>query len=373
MRVAICVDEFPKLSETFVLDHIEVLRRAGVDVRVIANQVSRELSAHREARALLPLVSFTGSSPLRRWGATAARALAALRTFPVTDIIHCHFGPVGLQHVAMRRNGTRLVVSFHGYDLIQFPRRHGHRVYDPLFASADLVLSNTEYGRAALLNLGCPGSKIGILPLGIDLSRFAFRRRVWEGEPLVLVTVARLVEKKGVDVALRAVARLVRKHPQLRYHILGDGPLRDSLEALTVTLGLRDAVVFEGWQSRDQLVRAMDQAHLFILPSVMASDGDVDTQGLVVQEAQAMGLPVIVSRVGGLAEGLADGQSGYAVRPGDPEVLAERIEVLLEHPELWRVRGERGRAFVERRYSMDRFAERLAEMYHALIAETSRT
>ncbi|MGH2426676.1 MAG: glycosyltransferase [bacterium] len=372
MRVVICVDEFPKLSETFVLDHVRVLKRNGYEVQVIANRPSGELSSHAEAKALLPLVSFRGTSRVRRWGATAARALGALRTLPVTDILHCHFGPVGLQHVATRNRGTRLVVSFHGYDLIQFPRRHGDRIYEPLFASADLVLSNTEYGRACLLNLGCPENKIGILPLGIDISRFTFRKRVWRGEPVVLATVARLVEKKGIDVALRAVARLVKRYPHLRYHILGDGPLHNSLQELAATLGLQDAVVFKGWQSRDQLVQVLDRAHLLVLPSVMAHDGDVDTQGLVVQEAQAMGLPVIVSRTGGLAEGVAEGLSGYVVTPGDPLALAERIEFLFNHPERWPEMGAHGRAFVSERYSLDRFVERLDTLYRALTTEATR-
>lgn len=376
MRIALCVDEFPKLSETFVLDHVTLLQRNGHSVQIFANRASDEMVSHPEATALLPSVSFRRSSPLHRWGAAAVAALAAIR-FPAEhsrfDLIHCHFGPVGLQAVAMRRRlRCPFVVSFHGYDLIQFPRTHGRDVYDPLFVVANAVLTNTEFGRACLIDLGCPPSIIQVVPLGIDLARFPFRARVWRGGPVILATVARLVEKKGIDVALRAVARVVERYPHVQYRILGDGPLHDSLQKVAAEIGLRDRVVFAGWKSREQLVQMLEDAHLFVLPSVLAGDGDVDTQGLVVQEAQALGLPVIVSRTGGLAEGVAEGRSGFVVTPGDPLALADRLELLLDHPERWPELGAHGRAFVEHHYSLDRFAGRLDALYHALAMETTR-
>jgi colanic acid/amylovoran biosynthesis glycosyltransferase len=211
--------------------------------------------------------------------------------------------------------------------------------------------------------LGCPKAKLRTLPVGLDLKEFPFQERTLPaGQPVRLLTVARLVEIKGHEFALRAVAQLRRSIPALRYDIVGDGPLQKPLESLVAELGLNDTVVFHGACAGDTVKSLMAQAHLFLLCSVNV-EGDQEGQGLALQEAQACGLPVVATAHGALPEGLLAGRSGFLVPERDPQALAERLNYLIKHAAEWPALGRAGRAFVENRYDIHKLNERLLAIY----------
>src|SRR5437868_13294812 len=139
-----------------------------------------------------------------------------------------------------------------------------------------------------------------------------------------LLTVARLVEKKGVDDALRAVAAVRFRHPGLRYDVVGDGPLRGGLEALAGELGLGDAVIFHGARYADAVREMMDAANVFVLASRTAGDGDEEGTPNVLLEAQACGLPILSTTHSGIPE-VVDPQAGVLVAEGDPAALARAL------------------------------------------------
>jgi colanic acid/amylovoran biosynthesis glycosyltransferase len=283
------------------------------------------------------------------------------------DVLHAHFGPVGNSFRFTRALWRApLVVSFHGYDFSTVPRKEGRAVYRKLFETADLFTVNSSYTRARLESLGCPASRIRELPVGLRLDDFPFRERVLPRDGSVRVlSVGRLVEIKGHEFLLRAIHSLRREQIPVRAEIVGDGPLRARLETLIGELGLADAVKLHGALDSTAVSGLMDQAHLFVLPSVSV-EGDQEGQGLALQEAQASGLPVIATRHGALPEGMVPEQSGFLVPERDADALAERLRFLIEHSDAWPAMGRCGRRFVETKYELGALSRRLVDLYRQL-------
>jgi colanic acid/amylovoran biosynthesis glycosyltransferase len=280
------------------------------------------------------------------------------------DVLHAHFGPVGESfHFARELWRAPLIVSFHGYDFTTLPRRRGTGMYQKLFEAADAVTVNSEFTCGRVSKLGCQANKIHLLPVGLDLAEFPFHERTRQvNEPVRLITVARLVEIKGHEFALRAMARLREKQPQFHYDIVGDGPLRTKLEVSIAELGLQDAVTLHGARDSAFIGALMLQSHLAVLASV-SIEGDAEGQGLFLQEAQACGLPIVATQHGALPEGMMPGKSGFLVPERDVDALAQQLESLLAHPEMWPEMGRAGRAFVERRYDIQRLNKGLVKLY----------
>ncbi len=280
------------------------------------------------------------------------------------DVLHAHFGPIGNSYrFAGELWNAPLVVSFHGYDFSTLPRKEGAGVYARLFETADLFTVNSQYTRRQVEKLGCRPEKIRPLPVGLDLAEFPFKARTrGAGEPTRILTIGRLVEIKGHEQVIRAVRKLRECHPAIRYDIVGDGPLRSRLGALVGQLGLPDVVTFHGAKAGPDVKRLMDEAHVFVLASVSV-EGDQEGQGLVLQEAQAVGLPVIATNHGALPEGIVVGESGFLVPERDDEALVDRLSHLIEHPEIWPLMGRKGRAFVERHYDVRKLNVELVKIY----------
>jgi colanic acid/amylovoran biosynthesis glycosyltransferase len=289
------------------------------------------------------------------------------------DVLHAHFGPAGESfRVACELWDAPMVVSFHGHDFTTLPRKHGAGMYRKLFETVDAVTVNSEFTHGRMTELGCPANKIHLLPVGLNLAEFPFRERARQGnEPVRLITVARLAEIKGHEFALRAVASLREKHPQVHYDIVGDGPLRKKLESLVLELSLQDVVALHGARDSAFINGVMASAHIGVLASVNI-EGDAEGQGLFLQEAQACGLPVVATRHGALPEGLMPDKSGLLVPERDVEALAARLEFLVAHPEVWPEMGRAGRAFVEERYGILKLNEQLVELYRSVQADFSK-
>jgi len=281
------------------------------------------------------------------------------------DVLHAHFGPIGNSfRFARELWQAPLVVSFHGYDFCTLPRQQGAEIYHRLFETADAITVNSEFTLGRVKALGCASEKLRTLPVGLDLGKFPFHERHRSGdEPVRIITVARLVEIKGHEYVLRTMARLRGGNRNVRYDIVGDGPLRKKLEALIAELGLQDVVTLHGARDGAFIESLMADAHLGVLASVNI-EGDAEGQGLFLQEAQACGLPVVATQHGALPEGLLPERSGFLVPERDVNALAERLEFLVTHPEKWPEMGRAGRAFVGKRYDIRELNDQLVTIYN---------
>jgi colanic acid/amylovoran biosynthesis glycosyltransferase len=267
-----------------------------------------------------------------------------------------------------------LFTTFYGYDVTRYVRQNGPRVYRALFAYADRILCLGRKMRDELIELQCDERKLEVHHLGVDLSRFGFSPRKPKNNGAVeIVTPARLVEKKGLEYAIRAVAKLVAKYPLVQYRIAGDGPLRNHLQHVIDSLKLNSRIHLLGWQTQEQVVELLRNADILLAPSVTAADGDQEGTPTVLIEALAQGLPVITTEHSGIPEIVRDGESGFLVPERDIEALFERTSHLIDHPDLWEVLGRAGRLHVEKHFDINVLNDRLIDLYHdSILAHSTR-
>jgi colanic acid/amylovoran biosynthesis glycosyltransferase len=374
LRVAVVVGEFPKPSETFILRQIVGLLDRGCDVQIFALPPSevRVVDDVVRERDLLSRTHYR--EPVRETGWLAkVRAAVTPRAKSSFDVVHAHFGPHGLFAARERGEGRLvgpLVTSFHGHDVHRVPRQRGRNVYAKLFRVGEWFTANTKFTANAIAKLGCPRGRTSILPMGLVLPTEPVAPRPL-GRPLRILTIARHVEKKGLEHGIRAIAKLAARHPTLVYDLAGDGPLRARLERLATELGVGGRVRFHGWCSQARAESLLRAADLFVLPSVTAKDGDMEGQALVLQEAQAWGVPVVSTRHNGIPEGLVEGETGLLVAERDADELAAAIEHIVLDDELRREMSARAVEFVRERYDIERLNDRLVELYRTLLPRAS--
>jgi colanic acid/amylovoran/stewartan biosynthesis glycosyltransferase WcaL/AmsK/CpsK len=415
VNIAFFVNEFPSLSETFILNQITGLLAHGHDIDIYAARPGKSSVVHEDVHKhnLLkkthyypsleiptnPLQRATGAahmllrnpphhrtSLLRvlnfikfRRTALSLRSLYKVhvwldRVKKKYDIVHCHFGPNGNLAVLLKEAGLlkgKVVTTFHGYDLSSVVQQSGTGVYRSLFRLGDLFLPISETWRQKLIDMGCAPNRVLVHRMGVDTAKYRYRLRESRPGELQLLTVARLVEKKGIEFAIRAVAKVRLKYPRVRYKIAGDGPLRPKLADLISELDLRDCVTLIGARTQEEIVALARDAHVFVAPSVTGKNGDQEGIPVGLMEALAQGMPVISTLHGGIPELIQHGQSGFLVPERDVEELAATLELLLSNPQLWAGMGKAGRSFVEEHYNIAKLNDRLLNIYERLRATRS--
>ena len=406
MRIAFFVPIFPVTSETFILRQITGMIDRGHEVDIYARARAKEqpVQAAVDRYGLLARTRFADAVPerrarraigaarllmasqgwrrpgvvlraldVRRYGRAAASlsllyaALPLVRRQPY-GVLHCQFGPEGPPVLALRQIGAltgKLVTSFRGYDAPPRPTPDCPGPYGELFKEGDLFLPVSASLAARLVDAGCDPRKIQVLHSGIDLGQLAFAERQppGEGEPLRVVTIARLVEKKGVAYAIRAVARLREAGRRVTYTVVGEGALRGELERLIGELGVGAHVRLLGWRSHDEVIRLCGSAHLMVAPSVTAANGDQEGIPNAVKEAMALGLPVVATRHSGIPELVEDGVSGLLVPERDVDALADRLAYLIDHGDAWATMARAGRAVVEADFDIEKLNDSLERLY----------
>jgi glycosyltransferase involved in cell wall biosynthesis len=368
MRLAVFVDVFPELSETFILSEVKALAAEGVDVRVEAGRRSgrpnpdaagappvvywdepgsrsqnlRALASLALRHPLRALRDLSGQlrwrrdepvRPLRRLAPIARRIAAS------ADHIHAHFaGAAALD--AMRISlltGVPFSVTTHAYDIFLTPTN-----LDEKLERARFHVAVCDYN-AAYLRHRVPrtAGRMHKVVMGVDPARF--RRTVPYPGGRTVVAVGRLIEKKGFAYLVEAARSL----PDVQVRIAGDGPLRAELERVAPS-----NVELLGALPPDQVGELLEQADLLALPCVVAADGDRDSMPVVVKEALAMEVPVVGSDEVGMPEMVRD-EWGRLVPPRDAGALAGAIAELLALPPQERAAmGRRGREFVVRNFSV---------------------
>ena len=336
------LDEFPH----------EALMRVGTEA----------LPVHRRA-ALALLARMRGAG-----GAYEHRLLRGLREQGCV-LLHAHFAPTACRHLDIRsKAGLPLVTTFYGFDL-GLTRAEGspwREAYARLFAEGDAFVCEGPRMAEHVVSLGCPAHKVRVVKIGLDLSQFPFRPRQ-RTEPLVLLQTGRFVEKKGIDVSIRAFAAARHRLGPAELWLIGDGPERGALEGLAGELGLADRVRFLGLLSHEEYRRAIDRAHIGLQPSRTASDGDTEGGApTVLLEMQAAGMPVVGTRHADLPTVVAEPDA--LVEEEDFEGLAEAIVRAAELTDAdWTARCERGRALMEAEHDGARTAASMETLYAELV------
>jgi colanic acid/amylovoran biosynthesis glycosyltransferase len=242
--------------------------------------------------------------------------------------------------------------------------------YRTLFERGDLHLPISETWRAKLIALGAPEPKTLVQRMGVDASRFqASPRTLPPGEAVRFVGVGRMVEKKGFDDAIAAFAkfRTLEGAPAAHLTLIGDGPLRSTLQAQASRLHLGDSVRFAGLLPHDRVADELRAAHLFVLASKTARSGDMEGIPVALMEAMAQGLPVLATRHSGTPELVEHGVSGLLCAEGDRDALSGNMLQLARRPARWAEMGAAGAAKVRAEFDLkawnDVLFERLSKLY----------
>ncbi len=286
------------------------------------------------------------------------------------DIIQCHFGPNGVHAERLRRVGAikgKIVTTFHAYDIYRYPRQKGNGVYKKLFEQGEQFFVVSQAGREELVRMGCPVDRTIIHRMGINPSRFGVQHTRTNGDgEVVIATTGRLVEKKGIEYGIRAIAELRKRYPNLTYKIAGDGSLKAKLEKLVRQLGLEGSVKLLGWQSNDQIRDLLGETAIVLAPSVTSDDGDKEGIPVAIMEAMAAGLPVVTTLHSGIPELVTDGVCGFLVKERNVKDLVEKTGRLLEDRRLAFQMGMAGRDRIRADYNIDKLNDRLLEIYNRL-------
>lgn len=396
-RIGYVLKRFPRLSETFVAAELIELERQGEDIAVFAVSRPEEPVRHAFVDELRAPVVYLPHRPLREPFRVGRALRAVLRTdahgwlraaryclWPPRrkglrrllqatvlreemrragiDHAHAHFATAAarLANLAWRMGGPGYSVTAHAKDIYHGEVRLEH-LRDKLLP-ARFVATVSAAGREHLAGaLGLNGM-VEVVSNSVDLRRLG-PSRTGPGQPGLVLTVARLVEKKGIHDLVVACAKLRRRGATagLQLEIVGGGPLQAELRELAERLEVNAR--FLGPLPQEEVLARYRRAAVYCLPCRVAASGDRDGLPTSVLEAMALGVPVVTTAVSGLPEAVIDGETGLVVPERDPDALAAALERVLTNPELAARLAARARRHVEERFALERNAARLRALF----------
>ncbi len=404
LNIAFFVQSFPAISEIWITNQIIALLEDGHHVDIYAQFKADDVKIHQKVLDydLLSKTTYLDSFPKRRFPKLKLFFCKLvknpfLRNFklsyyylnyllfckkskisfyntihfldkPEYDIAHAHYGFNGKYALLLKENGllkkAKLVTSFHGFD---FNVPQGF--YDDLFNNGHLFFVNSNYSTSKLLALGCSEKKITKLSVGLQTDYFIKKDQhlLQPEKKFTLLFVGRFVEFKSPHTFIEICKSLSEKNIAFEAKMIGDGELRESVFSLIQKYNLESKVFLFGKQTQEEIKTHFSNSDVFVLTGVVDSHGIAETQGLVIQEAQAMELPVIVSDVGGMKEGIVENESGYAIKSNDIEGFVKKIIYLQANDEVRKEMGRKGRAFVDENYNIQKLNEKMVAFYHELM------
>jgi len=290
-------------------------------------------------------------------------------------LVHAHFGPSGYSFLPLKcLFRLPLITTFYGYDMSRLPRQdvRWEARYRKLFQQGDQFLVEGSHMKKSLMELGCPEEKITVQHLGIDLDRIKFvPRELGKDEEIRILIAGSFREKKGIPYAVEAFGQVREKHKNLELTIIGDsgGAPREEREkqkilATIEKYHLRDRVRLLGYQPHRVFQQELYKHHIFLSPSITASDGDTEGGAPVsIIEASASGMPILSTTHCDIPEVVMDGESGYLVPERDVDALAAKLEILVSNPDLWKQMGQEWRRHIEENYDVKKQVQRLEGIY----------
>jgi len=384
-RIKVCVltSSFPRwagdYAGRFVYDLLsKMLDQGGAEAIVVAPQGTgpkqRERFGRLEIRRFqymwprkLEKLSFGGGMPHNLRTSILARCQLPLfmwRLFECgfregrkCDVMHANWvlsGFVGVLLKALLRKP--LILTVHGSDLNFLPKSGLVRKLAKLaFTSCDKIIAVSHGLENALLELGVHRKKIVFIPNGVDIESFTPSNQPVSGRNVLWI--GRMTQEKGLKYLIEAMVEIVKKMPDVRLILVGSGPLEKDMRDLTVRLGLGNHISFEGEQPHREVPNYLRRTRLLVFPSL--SEG----LPLAMLEALACGIPVVGSRVGGIAEVVTDGEIGILVQPGEPKELSEAVIKLCSQEKLLLKLRKNAINLIGEKYNLNIVARKTLEIY----------
>ncbi|RUQ98348.1 colanic acid biosynthesis glycosyltransferase WcaL [Labedella endophytica] len=400
-RIGYVVKVYPRFSETFIVTELLAREAAGEDITIFALQRSDDPRFHPELARVAAEVNYAPQTtrPSALWdvlreaarlpslSSAIGRELDELLAVEVDDAVqavwlaqrvivdgithlHAHFATSAttVARLASRLTGVPYSFTAHAKDLFHESVQTEHLRGKVAGASYVATVSayNVRYLEGLLPELV---ERIHLVHNGLELDRFPFRRPTTPGETLRLVAVGRLVEKKGFEVLIDAVALLRHRGVRVTLELAGGGERAESLAERVRARGLEDVVDLLGPIPQDEVARLLRSADAFVVPCVVGEDGNVDGLPTVLLEAMAVGVPCVSTSVTGIPEVVIDGETGLLCEPGDIAALADTIMRLTDGSVDTAALALGARALVERQFDSGRLAAHLRELTDAASAD----
>ena len=405
-QVAYLTKMFPRISETFILSEVLSLRRLSVPVRIYSLlQPTRDHRMHDEVGELLPKLVILPDPNISRFAEFLSFLLDCFRVWPLATskeilrlflhptrqsfrrlfratalavqmrqdhVAHLHAAwahtPASVARIASRLTGIPWSMGTHAKDIHLSAPQSLRKKID----SAHFTMACSRANRDLLMHIGSPckadlpAPSITLLHHGVDTEYFYPKESdlntCGSEDPLIL-SVGRLVPKKGFDILLQAAALMKRQGMRFRLHLIGEGTLRPHIEQQIHTLGLKGDVLMRGLLVREEVRNAYHQAACVALAARITPEGDRDGIPNTLAEAMACGVPVVASRLEGISELVEHGVSGLLVRPEDPSDLAEALSLLLRDTAFRQKMGQSARHRIIRIFDSRPLHERAAQCF----------
>jgi colanic acid/amylovoran biosynthesis glycosyltransferase len=399
-RVAYILKMFPRFSETFILSEILELERTGVDVRVFSLKLPNDARRHADVDRVqapityLPEISRESASAylrahvsvLRRTPrrylkglsiatrrAVKGRRWSSFKRFIQAGYVGAHLQDEGIDHIhahfassatSVARDvnlmtGTSFSFTAHAKDI--FIESLSMKSLVRKLQRARFVITVSDFNVRHLRSIE-PTVNVHRIYNGLDLEVFAPAEPQPQDPPLVL-SVGRLVEKKGFDDLIRAAAILRDRGVAFRVEIVGTGSEEGTLRALIAEHNLENTVRLTGAMPREELIGLLPKASVFPAPCVIGTDGNRDGLPTVLIEAMALGVPVISTPVTGIPELVRHDETGVIVPEHDPAALADAIETALTHPQRAREMADAGRQLVEKEFDLRENVAQIRQLF----------
>lgn len=409
MKIGILVESFPRISEAWLSNQIIDLIERGNVVSIYSVYPTRDTITHQQVKnynlvgktqyffypkgnllkkvwqgvefVLFNLGNTTPTKIIKGVKAILFKSLEPLFGFNYIflmgiqdlDILHAHFGNMGVFAAKMKRigllNKSKIVVSFHGHDIFPYRREYYKKEYILFKDFADALLVNSIYSDSLLKEI-IPFPQVRILPVGLNLEYFKPENKTDLASKVRLVFLGRLVHLKGGLNMIEIFKRLHQNNPGLELVLIGDGEKRKEIETKIKEYGLGNSIFLKGVLSQDHIIEELKSASIFVYPGLFDPVYKAgETQGLVVQEAQAMELPVVCSDIGGIKYGMKDGETGFLIEEGDINGFVEKIQILIEQPKLRVAMGKAGREYVQKYFDSKVIGVQLVSVYTNLLNE----
>lgn len=382
MRIAFVTHRFPHVANTFILNEITEVIRMGHEVRVYSLDRPENEAVHDDVlkydllNGTRYFLDYVKEDPVNRSTFrehSRDRLDGYLHAFPEigkrlredgTQLIHAAFGnrPCTAALALSQVTGLPLTFETHARDLFVDFYMAPEKI-----ARAEKVFTISNYNKRYLVEeCGCPENKVVVKRVSI-VEDFCDSIGGNEKDPGLLVSVCRLHPIKGIDVALQAMVMIKDTHEHVRLVVIGDGELRGDLEALTDRLEIRSRVEFTGPLNNQNALRYVGRATAFLLPSVIAENGDRDGIPTALVEAMYLQTPGISTAISGIPELIDDGVNGFLLEPGDVMGLAEKTRLLLSNPELRARMGRMAREKVKSHFGGAENTKKVLDVWEEVV------
>ena len=357
MKIFVFASAFPQINNVSAMNQITGLIDRGHDVRIYSFGASDFVNVQKE---------------IIQYDLKSRMVFKMPTSFDEYDIVMFQMGHKLFDIRKTHKYKGKIVVCMRGHDITSYLKSRPH-AYDEYFKSCDLFLPVCRAFKNLLINAGCPKSKIIVQHSCIDRSKFKFRKRNLPKHSMIrLVSAGRLVEKKGLIYAILSFERLIKKYPNLRYTIIGDGELKSTLQYVVRMLGLKDKIKFITWMVHEEYAAVLDKSHIFVLPSVTAQNNNQEGIANVLKEAMAMGLLVVATQHSGNSELINHGISGFLVPERDVAALSDAIDFILSSPTKWFPMQVAAEKKVARDFDKEKENDKLEAIFYELLSKKQK-